>query len=281
MEDKDVQHYIEHKLKSFPKVEQICSMHSIVVTPNLLADLEKAIKKNIPNDSCQIRYICKYKKKADAYFNSIQELDGCDNSLDRTIKTLVMEVSAGKDFSAELTFGMATLEDLDYAYYDLSVPTPVNVHGYVKGKEKQIAKLKADIIYQIRRHSRKSLYSFFSYAGVLFTILLTIGLYVGYRYLWGIPKTYSIPIMNIVDKPYNSAALWGKIMPYTKLWLTVFGLAICIGDFFRQIFPRVQFILGDNRDAVKRKRTTKDRILWDILFAFILNLAILFIEHNI
>ena len=151
----------------------------------------------------------------------------------------------------------------------------------MKGEEKQIAKIKADIIYQIRRYSHKSLYSFFSYAGVLFTVLLTIGLYVGYRYLWGIPKTYSIPIMNIVDKPYNSATVWGKVMPYAKLWLSVFGFAICIGDLVRQIFPRVQFILGDNQDAVQRKRTTKDRILWDIVFAFILNLVILFIEHNI
>ncbi len=278
---KDFQYFIEHELKSFPKVEQIRSMHSIVVTPNLLADLEKAIKKNVPNDSCQIRYTCRYKKKADAYFNSIQELDGCDNSLDRTIKTLVMEVSAGKDFSTELTFGKATLEDLDYAFYDLSVPTPVNVLGYVKGKEIQIAKLKADIIYQIRRHSHKSLYSFFSYAGILFTVLLTVGLFAGYRYLWGIPETYSIPIMNIVDKPYNSATFWGKVMPYAKLWLSVFGFAICLGDLVRQIFPRVQFIIGDNQDAVQRKRTTKERILWDILFAFILNLVILFIEYNI
>lgn len=281
MDDKDAQHFLAHKLNSFSQVEKVRSKHAIVVTPNLLADLEKVIKKSSPNDSCQIRYTCKYKKKADAYFNSIQELDGCDNSLDRTIETLVMEVSAGTDFSAELTFGKASMEDLDYAYHDLPFPTPINVHGYVKGKEKQVAKLKADIIYQIRRHSHKSLYNFFSYAGILFTVLLTVGLFAGYRYLWGIPKTYSIPIMNIVDNLYNSATFWGRVMPYAKLWLTVFGLAICIGDFFRQVFPRVQFILGDNQDAVQRKRTTKDRILWDIVIAFLLNLAILLIEHNI
>lgn len=255
-------------------------MHAIIVTPNLLSDLEKAIKKNIPNNSCQIRYICRYKKKVD-YVNSIQELDGCDNSLDRTINTLVMKVSAGKDFSAELIFGKATMKDLDRAYYNLSVPTPINVHGYVKGKEKQIIRLKEDILYQIRRYSHKSLYSFFSYAGALFMILLTIGLFIGYRHLWGIPETYSIPIMNIIDKPYNSATFWGRVMPYAKLWFFVLCFAICLGDLVRQIFPRVQFIMGDNQDAAQRKRTAKNRILWDIVFAFLLNLVILLIEHNI
>lgn len=281
MDDKEVQHFIEHKLKSLPKIEQICSMNAIVVTPSLLSDLEKVIKKNIPNHSCQIRYTCRYKKRADVFFDSIQELNTCDNSLNRTIETLVMEASIEKDFAVELTFGKATLEDLNSAFYDLPAPTPVNVYGYVKGSEKQAAKLKADIVYQIRRYSHKSLYSFFSYAGVLFTALLAIGLFMGYRYLWGIPETYSIPILNIVDRPYNSATFWGKVMPYAKLWLSVFCCAICLGDLSGQFFPRVQFVIGDSQDAIQRKRTTKDRILWDIIIAFLLNIAILLIEHNV
>ena len=43
MDDREVQHFIEHKLKSLPKIEQIRSMNAIVVTPSLLTNLEKAI----------------------------------------------------------------------------------------------------------------------------------------------------------------------------------------------------------------------------------------------
>lgn len=274
MDDKAVQHFVEYKLKSFPKVEQIRSMHSIVVTPNLLADLEKVIKKSIPNDSCQIRYTCKYKKKADAHFNSIQELDGCDNSLDRTINYLVMEVSAGKDFSAEITFGKATLEDLNCACCNLHLPTPVNVYGYVKGKEKQVAQLKANIDYQLQRYSHKAIHSFLSNAGVLCILILSTGLFWGYYHFFGVPTTYSIPLLGIAHRPFSTTTFWGRIWPTFQLFLYAFLSALCLRGTIQRLFPRVRFVMGDNQEDMQHRRMIKEHIFLEVTINIIVQLLI-------
>ena len=261
--------------------KQFRSMRSIVISIALLTDIEKAISKRLKSTKYQIDYICEYNGMHDRSFGSNQDLKDCDNSLERSIKRLVMKVSVKEGLSMTLVFGKLTLTDLNSGYSSIPLPTPVNVYGEIQGASKDANDLWNDIDYQVRRHSKNIWYSLLSNAGVLFTLILTVILAKVYHHYFGPVQTSSIPILGIADKPIDGSTFWGSFWQYTQLYIWALASALCFRDIIKQLFSRVQFILGDNRDAVKRKQNLIERIIWDIIIAIVVGIVGAFIQAYI
>ena len=255
----------------------IRSMRSIVVSASLLSDIEFAVSKHLHEVDYKIQYTYTSKDKQERHYNSLAEMGKCDNSLERSIIKLVMQISADKDISMRLVFGELFTEDA-YPLLGLEgIPTPVNVCAEISGTKETVEAIKADIGYQIRRYSKNNIHSFCSYVGVLFTLMLTVIMDKVYYRLFGLPQTFSVPILGIVDHPFADS-FWGHFCQYAKTYLFAFGAAISIRTPIKKLFQRIQFLLGDVQEAERRKQTLKEKIFWGVIVAIVINICMLYLQ---
>lgn len=255
----------------------IRSMRSIVISTSLLFDIESVVSKHLQGASCEVQYTCTSKDKQERHYTSLAEMGKCDNSLERSIIKLVMQISADKDISMRLVFGKLFTEDA-YPFLGLEgLSTPVNVFAEISGRKETVEAIKADIDYQIRRYSKNNIHSFCSYAGVLFTLMLTVIMAKVYYCLFGLPQTFSVPILGIVDRPLADS-FWGHFCQYAKTYLFAFGAAISIRSPIKKLFQRVQFLLGDVQASERRKQTLKEKIFWGVIVAIVINICMLYLQ---
>lgn len=261
--------------KAFP------SMRAIVVSKELLADIENTISCRLGSCDYNVEYICELTDSSARHYKSLKELESCDNSLERSIKSLTMNASSRDNFSLSLVFAKACLEDLDEVYHGLDFPTPVNVRDLIDGTQEWINDLREDVTYQIRKHSRGDWYSFLSHAGVLFTAMLTVIFARVLFCYFGLPQTYSIPVLGIVNQHFDTTTFLGKFLPYVQLYFCALILAMILRNPIKRLFPRIKFILGDNQDTELRRKELVVRIAWDIVIVILVDLFILFLQTKI
>lgn len=255
----------------------IRSMRSIVVSTSLLSDIESTVSKHLHGVEYKIQYTCTSEDKQERHYTSLAEMGKCDNSLERSIIKLVMQISADKDISMRLVFGKLFTEDA-YPFLGLEgLPTPVNVFAEISGAKETVEAIKADIDYQIRRYSKNNIHSFCSYAGVLFTLMLTVIMAQVYYRLFGLPQTFSVPVLGIADRPFPNS-FWGHFCQYAQTYLFAFWAAISIRNPIKRLFQRVRFLLGDAQEADRRKQTLKEKIFWDIVVAVVINIFMLYLQ---
>lgn len=261
--------------KAFP------AMRAIVVSKELLADIEGAVSYRLGSSDFNVEYICKAKGIPDRHYQSLKELENCDNSLERSVESLTMKASSGDDFDLRIVFGKALLEDLCEDFNGIDFSTPVNVHGHICGTQEWIDDLRTDVTYQIRKHSRGDWYSFLSHAGVLFTAILTVIFARILFHNFGLPQTYSIPSMGIVNQPFDTTTFWGNFLPYAQLSLCALTLAMILRGPVKRLFPRIKFILGDNQGTEQRRKELIVRIAWDVVIVILVDLFILFLQTTV
>ncbi len=258
---------------------KIRSMRSIVVSASLLSDIETVVSKHLHGVTYNIQYFCKSIDKQERRYASIADLENCDNSLERSITKLVMQISADNNISIRLVFGKLYTED---AYPSLgleSISTPVNAYVEINGTEETVAAITTDIGYQIRRHSKNIIHSFCSYAGILFTLMLTVIMSKVYYRLFGLPQAYSIPILGIANRPFADS-FWGHFCQYAQTYMFALGAAFSIRYPIKKLFHRVEFLFGDVQELVRRRKTTKDKIFWGIIVATAINIFMLYLQSN-
>lgn len=255
----------------------IRSMRSIVVSTSLLSDIETTVSKHLQGASYEVQYTCTSKDKQEGHYTSFAEMGKCDNSLERSIIKLFMHISADKDISMRLVFGKLCTEDA-YSWLGLEgIPTPVNVFAEISGTKETVEAIKTDIDYQIRRYSKNNIHSFCSYAGVLFTLMLTVIMAKVYYRLFGLPQTFSVPIFGIANRPFADS-FWGHFCQYAQTYLFAFGAAISIRSPIKKLFQRVQFLLGDVQASERRKQTLKEKIFWGVIVAIAINIFMLYLQ---
>lgn len=256
---------------------KILSMRSIVVSDSLLSDIETVVSKHLHGAHYKICYICESKDKQERRYASLANLENCDNSLERSITKLVMQISADSTFSMCLVFGKLRTEDA-YPWLNIEcLPTPVNVYAEICGTKETVEELKADIDYQIRRYSKNNTHSFCAYAGVLFTLMLTVVMAKVYYRLFGLPQTYSIPLLGIANRPFTNS-FWGHFCQYAQAYIFAFAAAFSIRYPIKKLFHRVQFLLGDVQEAERRKQTLIEKIFWGIVVAIAINIFMLLLQ---
>lgn len=254
------------------------SMRSIIISMELFEHLEGLIAQKLKLEQYQVEYICQSKRISDRCYESLDALKNCNNSLERAIETLVMKVSAGDDISFCLIFGKIKYDELTVALEGLDFATPYTVYGHIKGKEEYVSKIYDDINYQINRCARSRLYSFISHAGVLFTLMMTLILFRLYYLHFGLPQTYSVPILGIADKPFDTTTFLGNFSQHAQLYKFAFYAAVCMRFPIKCLFPRTQIILGDNVDQEQRKRNFKEKFVWNIIVVFMINIVVMFVQ---
>lgn len=262
------------KTKSYSKIR---SKRSVVVSANLLSDIETVISKHLQGIGYKIQYICRSKGKQERHYSSLVDLERCDNSLERTITKFVIEVSTDNDTLVRLVFGKLCTEDA-YPLLGLEgMPTPVNVYAEISGTTETVEAIKADIDYQIHRYSKNNIYSFCAYAGVLFTLILTAIMAKVYYRLFGLPQTFSIPIFGIENHPFVNS-FWGHFCQYAQTYIFALGAAIPIRYAITILFHRVQFPFGDIQEAEQRKQTLKEKFFWSVVVSVAISIFTLYLQ---
>lgn len=254
----------------------IRSMRSIVVSANLLSDIEAVISKHLHGADYKIQYICRTKDKKERHYTLV-ELEKCDNSLERTITKFVMQVSTDNDIPVRIVFGKLCTEDVYPSLGLEGIPTPVNVYAEISGAKEKVEAIKADIDYQIRRYSKNNIHSFCACAGVLFTLILTVIMAKVYYHLFGLPQIFSIPILGIQNRPFADS-FWGHFCQYAQTYLFALGAAISIRYPITKLFHRVQFLFGDIQEAERRKQTLKEKFFWSVVVSVAINIFMLYIR---
>lgn len=255
---------------------KIRSTRSVVVSTNLLSDIETAVSKHLHGVDYKIQYICRTKDKKERYY-ALVDLEKCDNSLDRSITKIVMQISADNDISVRLVFGKLCTEDAYPLLRLEGIPTPVNVYAEISGAKEKVEAIKADIDYQIRRYSKNNIYSFCAYAGVIFTLILTVIMAKAYCQLFGLPQTYSVPILGIENRPFADS-FWGHFCQYAQTYMFALGAAISIRYPITKLFCRVQFLFGDMQEAERRKQTLKENFFWGVVVSVAINIFMLYLQ---
>ena len=255
---------------------KIRSTRSIVVSANLLSDIEAVISKHLRGVDYKIQYICRTKDKKERHY-ALVDLEKCDNSLDRSITKIVMQVFTDNDISVRLVFGKLCTEEVYPSLGLEGIPTPVNVYAEISGAKEKVEAIKADIDYQIRRYSKNNIHSFCAYAGVLFTLMLTVIMAKVYYFLFGLPQTFSIPILGIENRPFADS-FWGHFCQYAQTYLFALGAAISIRYPITKLFHRVQFPFGDIQEAERRKQTLKEKIFWGVVVSLAINIFMLYLQ---
>ncbi len=241
------------------------SMRSVIVTKELLEKIEKCISRNLGSEAYEISYLCKAVDGSEHCFSSAQEMDDCDNSLKRAFKSMKISVNSELLDECWIIFERLVIMDV--------FATPITVFGRISSEQKDISDLYNDIKYQIDRYSRGRLYSFLSNAGISFTLPLIIMLARIYVQFFGMPTTYSIPLFGIADAPLDPSTFWGKVIPYAKVYVVAILIAFALRNLITTLFPRLQFIIGDNQSVVQRKRTLTERIIWDVIIVIAVSIV--------
>jgi len=265
---------VQKKTKYYTKIR---SMRSIVISTSLLSDIVAVISMHLHGVDCKTQYVCISKGKREQSYTSLEDLEKCDNSLDRSITKLIVQVSADNDNLVCMTFGKLCIEDTYPLLRLEGIPTPANVYAEISGTTETVEAIKEDIDYQIRRYSKNNIYSFCAYAGVLFTLILTVIMAKVYYLLFGLPQIFSIPILGIQNRPFADS-FWGHFCQYAQTYLFALGAAISIRYPITKLFCRVQFLFGDMQETERRKQALKEKFFWSVVVSVAINIFMLYIQ---
>ena len=233
-----------------------CSFRALIIDEEFLTKIIEIFKKQ-GIDENQIKYTCFLKDYNETHYNTLTDLFGSDNALERSIGGLIITIPSAKDSwnNIIIKIGKCGLLNIFTISVDL-------------GSKRYPEKLIKEINFLIRTVSRSYLYSFVS--RVLPFLLIFFTPYLVYT-TFGLPETYTIPIFGIIDKPFGTSIISRFAQISSELFLSEANAVLLI-SILRKVFPPLVFKIGYGKSREANRASILENIIWGIFIALIINI---------